>query len=168
MKTFVASILLALFLVSIAPAEDKMYSVSGQFSFQYTDGWNKGHRKGGADTELDWLVSSADSSASFHPVLAHADFSYDSWLRRTINQATPERALASKAEFATAAGVKGEKLVWNIKTPSGQKLTSYNYMFPGKAGSQLLLSGMVDADSAARFEPVFDGFAKSLVIDSGK
>jgi hypothetical protein len=168
LKKLLAGILLALLLVSFAPAQEKTYDVPGQFSFQYSDGWNKGHRKGGTEGEMDWLVSAADSTASFHPVVAHADFAFDSWVRRTINQATPERALASKTEFATASGVKGFKLVWNIKAPGGQQLTSYNYMFSGKGSSQLLLSGMVDAASASKFEPAFDGFAKSLVIDKGK
>jgi len=168
LKNLLAGILLTLLLVSIAPAQDKTYAVAGEFSFKYSDGWSKGQRKGGGEGELDWLVSTIDSLASFHPVLAHGNFSYDDWIRRTMNQATPERALASKSEFTTAAGLKGEKLVWNIKTKSGQKLIWYYYMFSGKGSSQLLLTGIVDVDNAAKFEPVFDGFAKSLVIDNGK
>ena len=74
----------------------------------------------------------------------------------------------AKTEFATAAGDKGYKLIWTIKGPNGQALTSYNYMFKGKGDSQLLLSAMVDTPNAAKFEPVFDGFAKSLVISTGK
>jgi hypothetical protein len=168
LKKFIAIAALVLLFASFAPAQEKTYDVPGQFSFQYSDGWNKGHRKGGTEGELDWLVNTADPTASFHPVLAHADFTYDDWLRRTKNQATPERSLASKVEFATTAGDKGFKLVWNIKSPDGRALISYNYMFKGKGDSQLLLSAVVDAPSAAQFEPVFDGFAKSLVVSKSK
>jgi len=164
LKNLIAVAALLLALASPTFAQDKTYDDPGQFSFKYSDGWNKGHRKGATEGELDWLVSSADPTASFHVVLAHADFTYDSWIRRTMNQATPERALASKTEFVTAEGDKGFKLVWNIKAPDGKQLTSYNYMFSGKGSSQLLLSGMVDSASAPKFEPVFDAFAKSLVI----
>ena len=168
MKKLIAAAALLMLLTSLAPAQEKTYDVSGAFSFQYSDGWSKGTRKGGASGELDWLVSTADPTASFHAVLAHADFSYDDWLRRTIKHATPERALASKSEFVTTGGDKGYKLVWSIKAPNGQSLTSYNYMFKAKGESQLQLSGMVDTPSAARFEPIFDNFAKSLVIPKGK
>ena len=71
-------------------------------------------------------------------------------------------------EFVTAEGNQGYKLVWNIKAPDGKTFTSYNYMFKGKGSSQLLLSGMVDTASAAKFEPVFDTFAKSVVVSKGK
>ena len=36
--------------------------------------------QGRRSRELDWLVSTADPTATFHPVLAHADFSYDDWI----------------------------------------------------------------------------------------
>jgi hypothetical protein len=168
LKKLFASVLLALLLASFAPAQDKTYDVPGQFSFQYSDGWKKAHRAGGTEGELDWLQSTADPLAYFHPVLANGNFSYDDWVRRIMNQATPDSQLASKSEFATAAGVKGEKLVWNIKTKDGKKQVWYYYMFSGKANSQLMLNARVDADSATKFEPVFDGFAKSLVIEKGK
>lgn len=166
-KIFAIAALLMLF-TALAPAQEKTYEVPGQFSFQYSDSWSKGARKGGAPGELDWLVSTVDPTCSFHAVLAHADFSYDDWIRRTIHQATPERALASKTEFVTTAGDKGYKLVWSIKAPDGKSLTSYNYMFKGKGDSQLQLSGMVDTPNAAKFESQFDTFAKSLVIPKGK
>jgi hypothetical protein len=41
-------------------------------------------------------------------------------------------------------------------------------MFKGKDGSQLLFSGMVDTASMAKFEPVFDTFAKSVVVSKSK
>lgn len=166
-KMFAIAALLMLF-TALAPAQEKTYDVPNEFSFKYSDSWNKGHRKGSTAEELDWLVSTADPTASFHPVLAHADFSYDDWVRRTIKQATPERALASRSGFVTAEGAKGEKLVWNIKAKDGKILTSYNYMFDGKKNAQLLLSAIVDTASAAKFEPDFDSFAKSLVIPKGK
>lgn len=166
-KLFVGAAMLVLF-VSAALAQEKTYDLPNEFSFKYSDGWNKGARKGGASGELDWLVSTTDPSATFHPVLAHADFSYDDWLHRTVKQATPERSLASKTEFVTANGEKGYKLVWNIKGANGQQFTSYNYLFHGKGNTQLQLSGLVDAASGAKFEPLYDGFAKSLVISTGK
>ena len=168
MKKIIAAAALILLFTSLALAQDKTYDVPGQFSFQYSDGWNKGHRKAAAEGELDWLVSTANPIATFHPVLAHADFNYDDWIRRTVHQATPDRALASKTEFVTTDGNQGFKLVWNIKSPTGQTYTSYNYMFKGKDGSQLLLSGVVDTASMAKFEPVFDTFAKSVVIPKSK
>ena len=168
MKRLIAAAAFLLLFVSLAPAQEKTYEVPGQFSFHYPDGWNKGHRKGATEGEMDWIVSTVDPTASFHPVLAHADFTFDSWIRRTMNQATPERALASKTEFVTTEGDKGFKLVWNIKSPTGQQLTSYTYMFSGKGSSQLQLAGMVDTASAPQFEPLFDAFAKSLKIDKGK
>jgi hypothetical protein len=168
LKKLFAGVLLALLLVSLAPAQEKTYDVPGQFSFKYADGWKKAHRQGASEGELDWLQSTADPLAYFHPVLANGNFSYDDWVRRIMNQATPDSQLASKSEFATAAGAKGEKLVWNIKTKTGEKQIWYYYMFSGKGNSQLLLNGRVDADSAAKFEPVFDGFAKSLAIDKAK
>ncbi len=168
MKKIFAIAALLMLLTALAPAQEKTYDVPGQFTFKYSDDWSKGPRKGGAPGELEWLVSTVDPTCSFHSVLARADFSYDDWVRRTIHQATPERALASKKEFVTAAGDKGYKLVWNIKAPNGQSLTSYNYMFKGKGDSQLQLSGMVDTPNAAKFEPTFDAFAQSLVISKGK
>jgi hypothetical protein len=162
-KLFVSVAMLVLF-VSAVFAQEKTYEVPNEFSFKYSDGWNKGARKGGVTGELDWLVSITDPSATFHPVLAHADFSYDDWLRRTVHQATPERALASKSDFATASGEQGEKLVWTIKGKDGQQFTSFNYLFHGKNNSQLQLSGLVDAANASKFEPVYDSFAKSLVV----
>ncbi|HZD30197.1 MAG TPA: hypothetical protein VE779_00910 [Candidatus Angelobacter sp.] len=168
MRKVIAAAALLLLLTSLVSAQEKTYDVAGQFSFKYGDGWTKGHRKGGTEGELDWLVSTSDPIANFHPVLARADFSYDDWLRRTIHQATPERSLASKTEFTTAAGDRGYKFVWNIKSPDGKALTSYSYMFKGKSDAQLQLSGLVDAASASQFESVFDGFAKSLVISKGK
>jgi hypothetical protein len=166
-KWIVSAAMLVLFAGS-ALAQDMTYEVPNEFSFKYSEGWNKGHRKGSTASELDWLVSTADPTASFHPVLAHADFSYDDWIRRTVKQATPERALASKTEFVTAEGDKGEKLVWNIKAKDGKTLTSYNYMFDGKKNAQLQLNAIVDTASAAKFELEFDKFAKSLVIAKGK
>ena len=162
-KLFILVSLLAL-VASAALAQEKTYDVPGVFSFQYPDGWNKGSRKGGAPGELDWLVSTANPSASFHAVVGHADFSYDDWLKRTMKQATPERVLASKADFVTSSGLKGTKLVWNIKAPDGKQLTSYNYLFSGKGNSQLQLNAMVDAADTSKFEPQFDSLAKSLVI----
>jgi len=166
-KLFVSAVMLVLF-VSTALAQEKTYDLPNEFSFKYGDGWNKGARKGGTSGELDWLVSTTDPSATFHPVLAHADFSYDDWLRRTIKQATPDRSLASKSEFETASGEKSYKLVWNITGANGQQFTSYNYLFHGKNNTQLQLSGLVDAANGAKFEPVYDSFAKSLVISKGK
>ena len=168
MKKLIAAAALLVLFTSFAPAQEKTYEVPGQFSFRYTDGWNKGHRKDAAEGELDWLVSTADPTATFHPVLAHADFNYDDWIRRTVHQATPDIALASKTEFVTADGNQGFKLVWNVKSPKGQTYTRYYYMFKGKDGSQLLFSGMVDTASMAKFEPVFDSFAKSVVVSKGK
>ena len=168
MKKLIAAAALLMLLTSFAPAQEKTFDVPGQFSFQYSDGWNKGHRKGGTEGELDWLVSTANPIATFHPVLAHADFNYDDWIRRTIHQATPERALASKTEFVTADGNQGYKLVWNIKSTDGKTFTSFNYMFKGKGTSQLLLSGLVDTANAAKFEPAFDTFAKSVAVSKGK
>lgn len=162
-KLFVSVAMLVLF-VSAALAQEKTYDVPNEFSFKYSDGWNKGPRKGGADGELEWLVSTIDPSATFHPVLAHADFSYDDWVRRTIHQATPERALGAKSDFVTTAGEKGEKLVWNIKGKDGQQFISYNYLFHGKNNSQLQFSGLVDAANGPKFEPLYDAFAKSLVV----
>jgi len=168
LKKLIALAALLVLFTSLAPAQEKTYDVPGAFSFQYSDGWSKGARKGGAPGELEWLVSTVDPTCSFHAVLAHADFSYDDWLRRTIHQATPERSLAAKSEFVTNSGEKGYKLVWSIKAPDGKSLTSYNYMFKGKGDSQLQLSGMVDTPNAVKFEPAFDSFAKSLVIPKGK
>ena len=166
-KLFVSAALLVL-LVSAAVAQEKTYDLPNEFSFKYSDGWNKGARKGSVAGELDWLVSTTDPVASFHPVLAHADFNYDDWIRRTLHQATPDFVLASKTEFVTADGSRGFKLVWNVKSPDGQTFTRYFYMFRGKGDSQLLLNGKVDTASMTKFEPVFDAFAKSLVVSKGK
>ena len=160
-------ILIAL-LASLSVAQEKTYDVPGAFSFQYGDGWNKGPRKGSAPGELDWLVSASNPNASFHTVLAHADFSFDDWLHRTIKQATPDRALAARTDFVTTGGLKGYTLTWNIKAQNGEQYTSFNYLFPGRNNSQLQLSGLVDAADAAKFESTFDSFAKSLVLASGK
>ena len=138
----------------------------GAFSFSYDDSWTKGPRKGGSTAELDWLVTTANPAASFHAVAARADFSYDDWIKRTIKGATPERALVSKAEFESSTGEKGFKLVWKIKASNGEQYVTDQYLYRGKGNSQILLSGTIDAASAEKFEPVFDGFAKSLKIQS--
>jgi hypothetical protein len=163
----VVAAMLALF-ACVGVAQEKRYDVPGVFSFSYGDGWSKGPRKGGSHAELDWLVSTANANASFHAVLARADFSYDDWIRRTIKTATPDRVLASKSDFVTSSGEKGFKLVWNVKASNGQQFVTDNYMFRGKGDTQIQLSGTVDAADSAKFEPVFDGFAKSFAITNAK
>ena len=157
--------MLALF-ASISLAQVKQYEVTGVCSFSYDDGWSKGPRTGGSATELDWLVNTADPTASFHAVAARADLSYDDWIKRTIKSATPERALMSKGEFESTSGEKGYKLVWKIKAPDGQMFVTDQYLYRGKGSSQILLSGTVDAVNAEKFGPVFDGFAKSFKIQA--
>lgn len=166
-KLLVMAAMLALF-ASLAFAEIKQYDVPGVFSFQYSDGWSKGPRKGATAKELDWLVNTASPTASFHAVLARADFSYDDWIRRTIKTASPERVLVSKGDFVSTSGEKGFRLVWNIKTASGQEFVSTQYLFKGKGDTQILLSGTVDASEEAKFQPVFDGFAQSFAITKAK
>lgn len=166
-KLFVFPALLML-LSSLAMAQEKTYEVPGAFSFQYADGWTKAPRQGRASGELDWLVNTANPRADFHPVLAHADFSYDDWLRRTLHQATPEKALTAKTEFVTTSGVKGYKLTWNIKPPNAPESIHYTYLFPGKDNSQLQLNARVPVADASKFEPTFDSFAKSLTLAPGK
>ena len=159
--------MLALF-ASIGIAQEKQYDVPSVFSFSYGDGWSKGPRKGGSATELDWLVSTSDPTASFHAVLARADFSYDDWIKRMIKTASPERALVSKGEFESSSGEKGYKLVWKLKAANGDQLVSDQYLYRGKGDSQILLSGTVDAANAEKFSPEFDAFAKSFKITKAK
>ena len=166
-KLLVVAVMLALF-ASTGYAQEKRYEVPGVFSFNYSDGWTKGPRKGATATELDWLVNPSTPSASFHAVLARADFSYDDWIRRTIKTASPERVLASKGDFVTTSGEKGYKLVWNVKAANGGQYVTDNYLFHGKGATQIQLSGMVDAADAEKFEPVFDGFAKSFAITKSR
>ena len=166
-KLLVVTAMLALF-ASVGVAQEKQYDVPGVFSFTYGDGWSKGPRKGGSAQELEWLVNTATPNASFHAVLARADFSYDDWIRRTIKTASPDRVLVSKGDFMTTGGEKGYKLVWNIKTSNGEQFVTDNYLFHGKGDTQIMLSGTADAANAERFGPVFDGFAKSFTITKAK
>jgi hypothetical protein len=166
-KLLIVAAMLALF-ASVGVAQEKKYDVPGVFSFTYGDGWSKGPRKGGSATELEWLVNMATPNASFHAVLARADFSYDDWIRRNIKNASPDRVLVSKGDFVTTGGEKGYKLVWNIKTPNGEQFVADNYFFRGKGDTQVLLSGTADAANAEKFGPVFDGFAKSFTITKAK
>jgi hypothetical protein len=166
-KLLVVAAMLSLF-ASIGYAQEKRYEVPGVFSFNYSDGWTKGPRKGATATELDWLVNPSTPSASFHAVLARADFSYDDWIRRTIKTASPDRVLASKGDFVTTSGEKGYKLVWNVKTADGGQFVTSNYLFHGKGDTQVQLNGTVDAADAEKFEPVFDGFAKSFAITKSR
>ena len=140
----------------------------GVFSFSYDDGWTKGPRKGGSATELPWLASTGDTTASFHATLARADFSYDDWIKRTIKGATPDRALVSKGDFESSSGEKGYKLTWKVKAANGDQFVTQQYLFRGKGDSQVLLSGTVDAANAEKFAPVFDEFAKSFKITKAK
>ena len=166
-KLLVIAAMLAL-LASVAVTQEKQYDVPGVFSFTYGDGWSKGPRQGGSAKELEWLVNTATPNASFHAVLARADFSYDDWIRRTIKTASPDRILVSKGDFVTTGGEKGYKLVWNVKTSNGEQFVTDNYLFHGKGDTQILLSGTADAADAERFGPVFDGFAKSFTITKAK
>ena len=166
MKLVPIVLLLALF-ASVSVAEEHKYEVAGVFSFDYTDGWTKGPRKGGSGAELDWLVYPGVPSANFHAVLARADFSYDDWIHRTIKTASPERILVSKGEFVTTSGEKGYKLVWSVKSNTGQFVTN-NYLFHGKGDTQIQLSGTIDAANAEKFAPIFDGFAKSFTLIKSK
>ena len=164
-KLLVVAAMLALF-ASIGLAQEKQFEVPGAFSFSYDDGWSKGPRKGGSAAELDWLVNIADPTASFHAVAAHADFSYDDWIKRMLKTASPDRALVSKGEFESSSGEKGYKLVWKIKASDGQQYITDQYLYRGKGNSQILLSGTVDAANAEKFGPVFDSFAKSFKIQA--
>ena len=166
-KVLFVAVIVALF-ASVSIAQEKTYDVPGVFTFHYPDGWTKGPRKGGTPGELDWLVSSGNANASFHAVIARADFSYDDWIRRSIKTASPTRVLAAKGDFQTTGGQKGYKLTWNIKMPNGQEFVTYNYLFSGKGDTQVQLSGTVDATQAAQFEPVFDSFAKSFALTKAK
>jgi hypothetical protein len=166
-KLLPMAVMLALF-VSISVAEDHTYEVAGVFSFNYSDGWTKGPRKGGNATELDWLVNPTVPSANFHAVLARADFSYDDWIRRSIKTASADRVLVSKGDFVTTSGEKGYKLVWAIKSPNGAQYVTNNYLFHGKGDTQIQLSGTIDAADADKFAPIFDGFAKSFTLVKSK
>jgi len=166
-KLLVVAAMLAL-LASIGLAQENQFDVPGVFSFSYGDGWTKGPRKGGTATELPWLVNTADPKASFHAVMARADFSYDDWIKRTIKGATPDRALTSKGDFESTSGEKGYKLVWKVKATSGDQFVTSQYLFRGKGDSQILLSGTVDAANAEKFAPEFDTFAKSFKITKAK
>ena len=168
MKSLFAIALILALSASIAVAEEHKYEVAGVFSFDYSDGWTKGPRKGGSATELDWLVYPSVPSANFHAVLARADFSYDDWIKRTIKTATPERVLVSKGDFVTTSGEKGYKLVWSVKSSSGAQYVTNNYLFHGKGDTQVQLSGTVGADDAEKFAPMFDSFAKSFTLIKSK
>ena len=153
---------------SIGVAQEKIYDVPNVFSFKYADGWNKGPRKGGTATELDYLVSTGNVNASFHAGIARADYSYDDWIRHTIKTASPDKVLVSKGDFVTTGGDKGYKLAWNVKASNGQQFVINNYMFHGKGDTQILLSGTVAAANAAALDPVFDSFAKTFAITNSK
>ena len=166
-KLFLVGTVMAI-LVSVGLAEVNQYEVPSVFSFSYGDGWTKGPRKGGTAAELPWLVNTADPTASFHAVLARADFSYDDWIKRMIKSASPERALVSKGDFDSASGEKGYKLVWKVKAANGQEFVTDQYLYRGKGDTQILLSGTVDAANADKFAPEFDSFAKSFKITKAK
>ena len=168
MKKFLPMVAMLTLFVSLSFAEDHKYEVAGVFSFDYSDGWTKGPRKGGAATELDWLVYPAVPSANFHAVLARADFSYDDWIRRTIKTASADRVLVSKGDFVTTSGEKGYKMVWAIKSANGAQYVTNNYLFHGKGDTQIQLSGTIDAADAEKFAPIFDGFAKSFTLIKSK
>jgi hypothetical protein len=163
----VVAAMLALF-ASIGLAQEKQYDVPGVFSFSYGDGWNKGQRKGASAKELDWLVSTSDPNASFNAVTAHADYTYDEWIQRTVKTASPYRVLAAKGGFESSSGEKGYRLVWKVKAQTGEDLLRQQYLFRGKGDTQILLNGTVDAANAEKFGPEFDAFAKSIVIDKNK
>jgi len=167
-KKLVSSIAILMLFTSFTFAEEHKYEVDGVFSFNYTDGWTKGPRKGGSPAELDWLVYPGVPSANFHAVLARADFSYDDWIRRTIKTAGPDRVLVSKGDFVTASGEKGYKLVWSVKSTTGAQYVTNNYLFHGKGDTQVQLSGTIDAANAEKFAPIFDGFAKSFTLINSK
>jgi hypothetical protein len=160
--------LIVAFLASISVAQEHKYEVAGVFSFDYSDGWTKGPRKGGGAMELDWLVYPTVPSANFHAVLARADFSYEDWIRRTIKTASADRILVSKGDFVTTSGEKGYKLVWAIKSQNGSQYVTNNYLFHGKGDTQVQLSGTTDAGNANKFAPIFDGFAKSFTLIKSK
>jgi hypothetical protein len=166
-KLFLVGIVMVI-LASVGLAEVNQYEVPSVFSFSYGDGWTKGPRKGGSAAELPWLVNTADPTASFHAVLARADFSYDDWIKRMIKSATPERALVSKGDFDSTSGEKGYKLVWKIKAANGQEFVTDQYLYRGKGDTQILLSGTADAANADKFATEFDSFAKSFKITKAK
>lgn len=168
MKKLLILIGLLALVASAGLAQEKQYDVPGAFSFTYGDGWSKGPRKGGPANELDWLVSTTNPNATFHAVQGHADMSYDDWIKHNAKIATPDRVLASQGEFASASGEKGFKMVWNVKAKNGAQFVTTQYLFRGKGDTQILLSGTVDKADAAKFEPVLDGFAKSLTIAGAK
>jgi hypothetical protein len=166
-RLLVLAAVLALF-ASIGVAQDKTYEVPGVFSFNYSDGWNKGQRKGADAKELDWLVSTDDPHASFNAIMARAEYGFDDWIQRTIKTAGPYRVLASRSEFKTTGGEMGFKLVWKVKATTGEELVRQQYLFRGKGDTQVVLSGTVDATNAEKFAPTFDAFAKSFTIIKGK
>ena len=168
MKRLLPIGLIVAFVASISVAQEHKYEVAGVFSFDYSDGWTKGPRKGGSAMELDWLVYPTVPSANFHAVLARADFSYEDWIRRTIKTASADRILVSKGDFVTTSGEKGYKLVWAIKSQNGSQYVTNNYLFHGKGDTQVQLSGTTDAGNADKFAPIFDGFAKSFTLIKSK
>ncbi len=157
---------LALLIGLLAPAAlaQGQYNVPGVFTFNYGDGWTKGARKGAPPKELDWLVSNTNHEANFHADVVESDASFDNWVDHAAKGGTPERTLVSKEPFTTASGVKGYKLTWKVKAKSGQDYQREQYLFHGNRDAEIQLSGMAPAADAATFVPIFDDFAKSLVI----
>jgi hypothetical protein len=164
MKTLLVVAAMLVLFASIGVAQEKTYDVPGVFSFNYGDGWSKGQRKGSDAKELDWLVSTDDPHASFNAIMARAEYGYDDWVQRTIKTASPYRVLASRSEFKTTTGETGYRLVWKVKTTTGDQLVRQQYLFRGKGDTQIVLSGTVDAANAEKFAPAFDGFAKSFTL----
>jgi hypothetical protein len=166
-KSSIIAAMLTLF-ASIGFAQEKQYDVPGVFSFSYGDGWNKGRRKGADAKELDWLVSTSDPHATFNAIMARADYSYDDWIQRTVKSANAYRVLASKGDFKTTNGTNGYRIVWKVKTTTGEDMVRQQYLFRGKGDTQILLSGMVDVANAEKFGPEYDAFAKSFAITKSK
>lgn len=157
---------LALLIGLLAPlaAAQSQYDVPGVFSFAYGDGWTKGARKGAAPKELDWLVSSGNHDANFHADVIQSEVPFDNWVTEAAKGVTPDRSLTSREPFTTTSGVKGYKLSWKVKTTSGNTFVRDQYFFRGNHDAKIQLSGMAPASDAATFEPVYDAFAKSLVL----
>lgn len=140
------------------------YEVPGVFSFSYGDGWTKGARKGAAPKELDWLVSTSNHDANFHADVTQSEVPFDNWVKEAAKGTSPERTLVSREPFSTTSGVKGYKLVWKVKASSGNSFVRDQYFFRGNHDAKIQLSGMVPAADAATFEPIYDSFAKSLLV----
>lgn len=165
----VSTLLFAMVFAAVAYAASARYQVPGLFHFDYPgDQWKV---QTGIENELDWLVLTDenvqdpnDAKVNFHAKVFQAEIPLDSLIDNYIAKVKGlgYATFISRDKFTTDEGDEGYKLAWQLN--DGEFASQY--FFAARDNNKIEIGGTSPFDERGKYEPIFDGFAKSMIIQS--